>query len=892
MLPSRPSLYFMFLLAWLFMQKLPAQIKFQDVLPGSPGAPVFGNAHFEGLHLLKQLDENNDGLMDFYALDCDAPNLFYSNGDGSFTRHRTGIKWIGSSQPRLPISAISDVTYAFINPDGDSDLDFIMIRNYSIIRPDSVEIVYYQNHGSSLFKRDTLGLHQYPLTQVFPFDYDQDGDEDLLGLEIMQPVSTINTAYQKFVTFRNDSNHSFTRIGNIGLDSIYFWSYGQFRDPIVDYNNDGMPDIGLKSGRYNSNFARGNGTGIFLRQPPLWPYSFQWFGDLDQDGNSEGVVLVDTNKVEIYQYHAPQDTFLMTKTSKISSAVRAQYLVDVIDWNLDGYLDLLTQNQSFSELAVLLNDGQNNFTFRDYKLIKKFGDRSNPGLYPGHYRGKSKKDLYTLRGNMYLNHTDSSATQEVLNGILQRGLNKGLGSINLPYGNIGLFAHLTKHSFVKDFNGDGFPDLESRSVFGDTIEIGAHLNQRDGKLHLRPTIFHKMHRDEGLVAFDFSGDQVTDILRLHLHGNHRYYTFHQNDGHGKFTRISKDSLVLPYRISSTNSLPVDIDSDGDLDLVTVDNVNNTHKKSGILLNDGQGDFSPDLTRTFRILDDGAFQLADLNQNGYPDLVISGDTFGFETSFTQIYFNDGSQFISSGQKFTGLSFTRINIADLDHNGALDLVLSGRLNNSKIKNLVYLNDSAGHFTEVPADTFGFTLTSKAVVYDWDGDGINEIVQPEAQTTVVYQMDSGLHYSPVNTTGTQISRTIAQQGFAVDMDRDGKKDLLLIGDDKIHCVPITRHFRNLSKHNVSITENSWATDQRPWAVYPNPVQSHLYIKNHFLQPTRVSIEIFDLSGKLIQNISMKSEPSIDLSLRLDHLKSGVYIIGLKSRQTATMHFKVIKL
>lgn len=851
------------LLILLCVHGLTAQIKFQDVLPGTPAEPILSNIHLNGITVLKLWDENNDGFTDFYGIDCEGLNLFYSNGDGSFTRFITGIDTGGYE------------IFIFFDPDGDNDLDVFAARIKVLGALDPAETRYFKNTGNGLYKRDTLGIMQNPLAWVFPLDFDQDGDQDLLGVERHRSTTPGIPFIYEFISFENNGNGSFNRLGKAGLDSNIFFTANQPGFRFVDFNNDQKLDI--IHNRYN--LYEGKGDGTFQKKTNL-TFFIQWIADLDGNGSQEVVGLSRDSVVRISRYDPQKDTFALVKSNFVNVSGNIERIVD---WDLDGDLDLIVRNNKKANYAALINDGQNSFSIKPNKLLSN--SKGKP-FRTAHFRGSSKKDLLS-NSELYLNHLDSNKTKVVRNSILRRGFIWN----SFFFGNT-LSSKYSNHSFFGDINGDSYPDFTTQKIISDKLHVGARLNLKNGRISLESTSFLKVAGAKNAFLFDFNGDGVRDALIRH-ENNGSTYTFYANDGQGNFNLISNDSLPLPYRIVPYNSKPVDIDSDGDLDLVTTDNVNTSVERNGILLNDGQGKFTLDTRRSFRTLQDGGFEFADLNQNGYPDLVISGDTLGFQSSYTQVYFNDGNQLNPSKQQFTGLSHGRVNIADLDNNGTLDLILTGRLNNSADGNLVYLNDSSGNFTPVPPDTFGFTVNQKAVIQDLDGDGINEIVQPQANTTAVYKLDSNVRYRKINTTGTQISRTIADEGLAVDMDKDGKKDILLAGEDKIFCVPIVRHFRNLSQPNISLKEHHRQKSLPDFTLYPNPVSDYVTIKNNLKSSTPVMVQLHSITGELKYESEINTEPQVANTLPLGNIKTGVYIITIKQKgNVAATRLKVIKL
>jgi len=176
-----------------------------------------------------------------------------------------------------------------------------------------------------------------------------------------------------------------------------------------------------------------------------------------------------------------------------------------------------------------------------------------------------------------------------------------------------------------------------------------------------------------------------------------------NDGAGGFTDASDQ---LPAFTNNYEFAPMDVDGDGDLDLVTVNDGNNL--KEHLLLNDGSGRFengngsawpgSENLGE-----DDNVVEFADFDGDGDPDFAI-----GSLSGPDRVLVNDGGEFSLSEVDLFGGPFTpgtlSMAFGDLDGDGRLDAVMAQGEVSSEDR--VYLGE------EVAVDTWGPVIAVESV------------------------------------------------------------------------------------------------------------------------------------------------------------------------------------
>ena len=248
--------------------------------------------------------------------------------------------------------------------------------------------------------------------------------------------------------------------------------------------------------------------------------------------------------------------------------------------------------------------------------------------------------------------------------------------------------------------------------------------------------------DVGLYStpsfIDLDGDGDLDLVSGEQNGN---FNFYRNDGNNNFTPQTGSNNLLNGFDVGTYSSPsfVDLDGDGDLDLVSgeTDGIFNLYRNDNSNFTEQTGGNNP--LDGFDVGFTSAPSFVDLDGDGDLDLV-SGETDGI----FNLYRNDGSNFTeqTGGNNlldgFDVGSYSTPSFVDLD--GDLNLV-SGEGNGNF--NL-YRNDGS-NFTEQtrgnsPLDGFDVGFASAPSFIDLDGDGDLDLVSGEQNGNFNFYMNIG--------------------------------------------------------------------------------------------------------------------------------------------------------
>ena len=530
------------------------------------------------------------------------------------------------------------------------------------------------------------------------YDMDGDGDNDFLMFGQNSQTDT------KIISYLNQGDGKFTRV-----DHDLSFPKQTFR-PIVkngDLNGDGIDDLIIGGEKSIGSAPKDFGThvyfgdslgGLILQSDIVLPSS--WYGAVELiDFTGDGVLdifLVGIDPVGVWIYKNDgtggfTDTLghPMTVSFPLGGAVSKPYnggVIDIIVVDYSVYKLYRFDGTSISYIGdnVFSSDRTPNIYFNDANAD------GAPDVFTGKY---NSSDLYINDGSG--NYMKSS---ETFNGVS---------------------ATDDQIRFV-DLNNDN-----AAEVILDVTPLNAdflHVFWNDGAGNFPTTTTYPMSNYlYEIVVGDLSGDGYPDIFFNGDHDNKEWiFTSLINDQSNDFDEVVYSSVS--YLMDGDNGF-VDIDQDGDLDLIATGQTADEELVTEMYLNDGEGDFSLVPMHPVDSLRSSSMAFADIDGNGTQDMVISGTDSRGKT-ITKLYKNDSGEFILDTINLVPLTNGAIAFIELNDDNKTDLFTVGTDSTGVDRIVWYLNDGIGGFSQVTNDFDGIRSVSLATG-DLNGDDLEDIL-----------------------------------------------------------------------------------------------------------------------------------------------------------------------
>ena len=214
-------------------------------------------------------------------------------------------------------------------------------------------------------------------------------------------------------------------------------------------------------------------------------------------------------------------------------------------------------------------------------------------------------------------------------------------------------------------------------------------------------------------------------------------------------KLFNDKTIQSFGGNQRRSITYDINKDGFTDVVIFDHgddVVNTNplQPIRIVLSDGKGGYDlkdlNNITPALRYNHSG--DIADLNKDGYPDLVVAGGDMYISWGIANYpYFSNNVTYFNiwdnNNQNKAGGGVYNIKIADVNKDGWLDIIEGSNENNKAtstylpftLSSRIVYNQGNGKFDNNAITFLPFymesALNNDFRVLDFDGDGLNDII-----------------------------------------------------------------------------------------------------------------------------------------------------------------------
>ena len=810
-----------------------------ELLPSSETGIVFANTvtDTKEMNILNYHNFYNGGGVAIGDINNDGkPDIFFTSnqGDNKLYLNKGNLKFediTPKARLQSPHKWHTGVTMVDINADGWLD---IYVCNAGIMAGDDRSNELYINQHDGTFKEQA---HEYGLddkgasTQAIFFDFDHDGDLDCFVLN-NSPKSIDNFGYKSDARFVRDP---------VNGDRLYRNDAGKFTDisaqagiygseiafglgiTVGDVNNDGWEDIYVANDFFEHDYLyinQQNGTFKEVSTSAIGHMSNGAMGTDLADINNDGYLDIFTAEM------LPENDYRLKTTIKFDGydVQNAKNQLDFHHQFTCNTLQLNNQDGSFSEIGQLAGVDATGWSWGTLSF-----DFDNDGW----------KDIYVCNGiRRDLTNQDFLAffnSQENMSKVKQGGfdfldlLNK-MPSVPIPnfafrnQGNL-LFKDESKQlGFGKatfssgaayaDLDGDG--DLEL-VINNENVEASVYKNLSNEKLHhhflkvkLNGTAPNTM--GYGARVSVFAGNKEQVLEQMPTRGFQSSVDPVMLFGLDTISKINSVVVRWPdQRVQVVTNVPAD-------GLLTLDQKNaNTgklvEKSSPVLYEDisatsfignikhKENDYVDfDIERLIPKLlstEGPKITVGDVNGDGLEDLYI-GAAAG-DTAKIFIQRKDGRFERKMQNAFTADAYFETvgaTLFDADGDGDLDLVAASGGNSVKqgsafLMARLYLNDGKGNFSSSGTGWPSVSINASCVrVGDFDHDGKPDIFIGARDIPGSYGMlpSSVLLKNNGNGVFTDVTATIAPElikaGMVTDaqwadIDGDGKKELIVVGD-----------------------------------------------------------------------------------------------------------------
>ncbi|WP_303316428.1 T9SS type A sorting domain-containing protein [Flavivirga abyssicola] len=589
-------------------------------------------------------DLDNDGDLDVIAISRDKDLIFWyenTNGKGNFGPRKM-ISDNNTDRPNYILSSDLD-------QDGDSDIISTSINDN--------KLAWYENiDGKGNFgHQKTISLTGIRPKEASIEDIDGDGDFDILL-----------SSNSKLSWYKNIDGK-----GNFGEEILINSSYNSSIN-LSDIDNDGDFDIISTSSvdKTVTLYENINSLGNFNEQTistKVYGASLSYPKDLDNDGDKDilvitsNVVFGDTYQLLWYENLDGKSSFSTQKV--ISNSVANTSSIQVEDINSDGFFDIVLNSNNNIAIYKSVN-GTGNFkneetlggsingataTYSsdidgdgDYDVILTT-DRGGDLVWYENLDGKGTFSYQrTIDASIENVRTvvtadiDNDGDEDVISGTSNNGLVSPGGKVfwyeNLD-GDGNFLRHrvmttaekLLSHLQIGDMNGDGFVDIIISKRSGGTIwfeNLGGYFNPFDDKYE------HSIGNSSNFcepVDIDQDGDlDVLTYFKFSLTNSTGVSWYKNTDGMGNFAigeaiDIANEASSLAG-VSSTHAS--DVDGDGDLDILV--GYGAYDKITWNENTDGMGKFSPQRDLFVNVNDISSPAIAvnanDIDKDGDEDII--------------------------------------------------------------------------------------------------------------------------------------------------------------------------------------------------------------------------------------------------------------------------------
>ncbi len=332
-----------------------------------------------------------------------------------------------------------------------------------------------------------------------------------------------------------------------------------------------------------------------------------------------------------------------------------------------------------------------------------------------------------------------------------------------------------------------------------------------------------------MIWGDVNNDGLKDVFCVAGQGGGNAYLY-KNNGNGTFTRVQETVFTL---LSFASAEFIDYDNDGDLDLVTVGNLNdNGGKNVTVYENKGSTEgyaFVKNDERSAELVGVGSgsgdavgrmIQAVDFDHDGWTDLVICGERNNESPEggwrMTRVFKNNqGSFAIQTGNVENGYNGNfiemvggSVHVGDVNNDGYADIFAVGYYDVSDTGGgwggYLYVNDGDGTFTK-SSQAFSGSQNCETIFVDINGDGYSDILEVAEGWNNLYINNKDDFFTKHEMEATGLNKGKGASITAGDINNDGLIDLFISGMGDLNSAKIFYNNGDLTFTAAEISESS---------------------------------------------------------------------------------------
>lgn len=321
---------------------------------------------------------------------------------------------------------------------------------------------------------------------------------------------------------------------------------------------------------------------------------------------------------------------------------------------------------------------------------------------------------------------------------------------------------------VHDMNADGLMDLiVTNENVGGNSAFSVHLNNGEGQFAWGTSTIQFTTGGYDMEVADFNGDGLLDVAAA-IYGEQDFVV--------RLRNADQPNLYLPQvtigmeRSGAADLHPVDLDGDGDLDLLTTSELDN---QVIVYENDGSGDFENEFLLNNTTSRPREVSSADLDGDGDQDIIISGGSWSFTQGVTVGWMENLGNWEFGPLRNMASSVKNGSSAragDINGDGNLDVVASSR---ESAQRTFFLGNDVADFGEEHLLSDEYRTAFVFELSDLDQDDDLDFVATSREDNLIY-------WVPNNGDGsfgeaiTILENYVSPIGMnAGDIDNDGDED-----------------------------------------------------------------------------------------------------------------------